>query len=426
MTPLALVTKEITHRRFNFLLTLLAVALAAATFIVTRALLSSADRKAEQIVADYQAKTEAEMKKLEDKIRKSMKGLGFNIYIFPEGQNMSEIYEKGYASKTMPESYVTKLANSNLVTVNHLLPTLTKVIEWPEVKRKIILIGIRGEVPLSHKNPKKPLLDPVSTDSVVLGYELHNSLGYKVGDVIKLNGREFQVSECYPERGNKDDITAWINLAVCQTMFDEPERINSILALECNCATVDRLGEIRAELLKILPGTKIIEHNSIALARAEARNQAQKTAQSQLANMKENNSQLKQKREKFAAILIPFIGLICMSGIALLTFLNVRERIYEVGLLLAIGVQTSTILVVFLLKSLVCGAAGAIVGIGLAAFIIAGFKDGTFSGYAISELVAPSDFIMLLIAMPLLSALAAWLPSFWAAQQDPAEILRHE
>ena len=89
------------------------------------------------------------MQKLEDDIRKSMKGLGFNIYIFPEGQDLSEVYSKGYASKTMPEEYVYKLANSNIVTVNHLLPTLTQSLEWPEYQRQIVLIGIRGQVPIS-------------------------------------------------------------------------------------------------------------------------------------------------------------------------------------------------------------------------------------------------------------------------------------
>ena len=45
-----------------------------------------------------------EVTALEDGIRKSMKGLGFNIYIYPENQDLSAVYERGYGDKTMPEN----------------------------------------------------------------------------------------------------------------------------------------------------------------------------------------------------------------------------------------------------------------------------------------------------------------------------------
>ena len=108
-----------------------------------------------------EAETARNMDGLEDAIRKSMKGLGFNIFIYPEGQDMAEVYSQGFASKTMPEEYVTTLANSEIVTVNHLLPRLTRKIKWPEQDRTVVLIGVRGEVPLAHKDPKKPLIEPV-------------------------------------------------------------------------------------------------------------------------------------------------------------------------------------------------------------------------------------------------------------------------
>ena len=55
------------------------------------------------------------------------------------------------------------LAAVKLVTVNHLLPSLTQKIEWPEAKRTVILTGTRGEVPILFQkgNEKKPMLDVV-------------------------------------------------------------------------------------------------------------------------------------------------------------------------------------------------------------------------------------------------------------------------
>ena len=114
------------------------------------------------------------------------------------------------------------------------------------------------------------MVQPIEPGQIVLGYELHDSLGLKVGDELKLMGRAFTVSQCYPMRGNKDDITAWINLRQAQEMLDKKGLINAILALECQCAWAD-LAQVREEITRILPDTQVIEQGSKALARAEAR-----------------------------------------------------------------------------------------------------------------------------------------------------------
>lgn len=150
----------------------------------------------------------------------------------------------------MLEEYVTRLANSRVVTVQHLLPSLQEKIKWPERERTILLVGTRGEVPIGRANPKKPIQDAVPPGEIVLGHELHRNMGLKTGDAVTLMGREFTVSETYGERGNKDDITAWIALSPAQEMLGKPGRINGILALECVCAA-DSLAKVRAELQKI-------------------------------------------------------------------------------------------------------------------------------------------------------------------------------
>ena len=44
-----------------------------------------------------------------------------------------------------------------------------------------------------------------------------------------------------------------------------------ILALECNCGAADRLAEVRDEVQKILPDTKVLELETDAQVRAFAR-----------------------------------------------------------------------------------------------------------------------------------------------------------
>ncbi len=418
--------KEIAHRKVNFLLSCLSVAVAASVFILANGLLESTSLQTEEIIAQKEIETRNHMASLEDDMRKHMKGLGFNIYIFPEGQDMSEVYDKGFASKTMPEEYVTKLANSSIVMINHLLPTLTQKVTWPEQQRTVILIGIRGEVPMAHRNPMKPLVDPVEQGFIALGYELHNALKLKVGDKIMLLEKEFTVKMCHDERGSKDDITIWMNLTECQELLDKKGRINAILALECNCATIDRLAEIRKELSAILPGTKIIEKGSQALARAEARMSAKQTAAKQIAILKSQRDALRAKRESLAAMLVPFIGIMSLAGICLLTFINTKDRISEVGLFLAIGIKSGAILALFLVRSFIVGLGGGILGVLSSAFIIRVAGGTYFNNYTVQQLMSVELSLVIIIAMPVFACLASWIPSFWASRQDPAEILRND
>ena len=421
-----LILREILHRKMNFALAVLAVAMAIGCVLATLAVLRAHDQYADRVIAKMETDTEAEMKKLENGIRKTMKGLGFNIYLFPKDQDLSEVYDRGFASKTMPETYVTTLANSKIVTVNHLLPSLTQKLEWPEKKRTVILIGIRGEVPLAHRDPKSPLIDPVDEGELVLGYELHHSLGIASGETVVFKGQTFTVRETYRKRGSKDDITMWMNLSQCQELLGQQGRINAIQALECNCATLDRLGAIRAELLKILPDTQIIETESTALARAEARNKAKATAKKQIATAKENRIQMSESRARFAGVLLPIALLFSMTWVAMLAWMNVRERVSEIGVLRAIGVNSTTILATFLSRAALAGLLGSLIGM-MAFLLVHSFvKETFFEGVSLREVIRPIQAVMLLMAAPLLAAASAWLPSLLAAQKDPAEVLRHD
>ena len=95
MNPSRLVLREIAHRKLNFLLgaacvaltvsiTFGAMALLKAHDLETRAILADHDTRTEAILAQMESDTSQNMDQLEDAIRKSMKGLGFNIFIYPK------------------------------------------------------------------------------------------------------------------------------------------------------------------------------------------------------------------------------------------------------------------------------------------------------------------------------------------------------
>src|SRR5205823_6600127 len=132
---------------------------AVACLVGALTLLRAHDRRTEQLLDVRQAAAQKAGAELEDSIRKITIKLGFNVLILPEDQDLHELDVEGYASKTMPEEYATRLAKSGIVTINHLLPSVTKKLEWPEQKRTIILIGTKGEVPIHNRDEKKPILD---------------------------------------------------------------------------------------------------------------------------------------------------------------------------------------------------------------------------------------------------------------------------
>jgi len=416
-----LVVKEINRRKLNFILGLVSVVIAVTTLMGALIFLRAHDKRTEQIVAQKQEETTQRMALMQDDYRKIMKKLGFNLLILPKDQQMADLYANDYASKYMPEDYVTTLSGSKIMLIRHLLPTLQQKVKWPEKQRTVILIGTRGEVPFLHRDPKEPMLVAVPKGTMVLGYELHQSMNLKQGDKVQLFGRSFTVHQCNEERGTKDDISIWIDLKQAQEILNRPDQINAILALKCVCAGND-ISQIRKEIIAILPGTQVIEQGSKVITRAEARERAAQEAREAIEAEIRNREKLKKERESFASIMVPLVLIACGVWITILFFTNVRDRQSEIGIFRAIGVRAKSILKIFLLKALLMGLIGGCLGylIGMLSGII--FLEFRF----VLSIVDIRFFILAIILSTLLSLLASWIPALLASQQDPAIVLREE
>ena len=448
-----LVLQEIAHRKLNFVLVLLSVTVAVACLVGTMTLLHAdtiqtnkiLDAKQKEVdhdIADKQSAVEKAGSELENEMRKITKKGGFNVLILSKDQDLNELHVQGVASKTIPESLVEKLASSKIVTVNHLLPMVTKRLVWPEKEIPIIIIGTRGEVPLAHRDPKKPLLDHVPAGTMLMGYHLHKQLTISADAVkqknakVTLLGKEFTITELYDERGTSDDSSVWINLSEAQELFDMQNLLHGIFALECNCSAPDRVAEIRAEIAGILPGTQVIERGDVATVRAEARNKAKQVAAASLKREqeagelallreKQGRQTLRKQRETVTAVLVPLVIGGCIAWIGFLTFNNVRQRNEEIGILRAMGFRSSQIMVIFLGKALFVGLLGA--GIGYAAGFVIGASFGdALSGESLTSLFLPQILLLAVVMAPLLSAVAGWIPAMLAARQDPAVVLQGE
>lgn len=429
MTIWNLLIREILHRKLNFALSVLSVIVASGSLVGAVALLRIHDIHTNELLEQKQAELAQQMAQLQDDTRKAMLKLGFNVVILPKDQNLSDWYADDYASKYMPEDYANRLANSGVVTVRHLLPSLQQKVDWPERKRKIILVGARGEVPELHKNPVKPLVQPVPPGTISLGYELHRSMDIEVGDQLELMGRKFTVHACHKERGDKDDITAWIYLAEAQELLDKPGLINAILALECLCVGEEGLPLIRKEIAAILPGTQVIERGSQVIARAEARTKVEAQAKLSVEQEKQARENLREVREHLASILIPVVVTACAIWIAVLGFTNVRARREEIGILRALGVCSRHILAMFLSRHVLVGVLGGALGFGagvLSAVYFGAAREGTQLQMIETGLPYAGLLAFSVAGAAALAVVAGWIPTMVATRQDPAEVLREE
>jgi putative ABC transport system permease protein len=423
-----LVIREIFHRKLNFFLSVFAIIIATSSLICSVMLLHVYNLRTSQILQQKEAELKTRMDKLKDDTRKSMLKLGFNLVILPEEQDMADWYSDDYSTTYMPESYAERLAASDIIYIRHILPSLQEKIIWPERNMTIILVGTRGEVPNLHLSPKKPMVQPVPEGTMTLGYQLHKSLNIKVNDKIKLMGTAFTVNNCYQERGTKDDITAWISLKDSQRLLKKEGLINAILALKCLCAE-SNLPTIRKEVAAILPGTRIIERGSKIVAREEARTQVANEAKVTLQKEKQGREIIAKERKKMVSILIPVILVACALWVAFMSFINVRSRREEIGILRTVGVPARTIFMLFTWKHIFIGIIG-----GFAGIVLAGILTFIFTASALSiqlELFGSGSLILKLAVVSIIGAsfltvAAGWIPSMIASGQDPAEVLREE
>jgi putative ABC transport system permease protein len=419
MSVWRLVLREILYRKLNFGLAVLSVLTAVGCLVAVLTLLQLHDLRTEELVAAKESEARARGAKLQDDYRKMMLDLGFNIQILPKDQNLADHYAADYAARTMPEEYADRLARSGVVTVNHLLPSLRQRITWDEQRRIIVLVGVRGELPIAGHNNKKPLLERVPPGTMFVGHELHASLGLKKGQKVRLLGREFKVHKFKQPTGTRDDITVWVNLAEAQKLLNKPGQINEILALECNCASPDRLGDVRKEVAKILPETQVIEDGSRALVRAEARNRAAAEARDAVQREKKARAELRAQREEFAAVLVPLVLLGCTVWVGLLAFSNVRDRAGEIGILRALGVGSLRVFALFLGRAMLVGLLGGLLG-----YVAGAFVGGLWGEGPATEVVEATQLLAVVTAAPVLCGLASWVPALLAVRQDPAVVLR--
>jgi putative ABC transport system permease protein len=384
MSVLRLLLREIQFRKLNFLMGLVSVVAAVALPVALLTMCEAANRE----------------------ITRLMRNLGFNLIIVPTGTNMSDFWDRHYADRTMPEAYVNQLSKSKTLLIQHLVARLQQRVEWRG--RKVLLTGVLPEIPMEQGGARKaPMGFAIHQGEALLGFELANSTGLQAGDALTITvggrTRKYAVREVLGEEGSLDDIRILLHLHDAQELLNMPGRVTDIQALSCYCRGYD-IANLRADLAREFPDTRVTELRTQYLVRAETRATV----------------------ERYAAFLIPAVLAICAVWVGLLALGNVRERRAEIGILRAMGVSSLSVAALFLGKAVLLGLLGAALGFPLGTWAALRFGPDVFP-ITSAKFVPMTQFLwQALVGAPLLCALASYLPAMMAVTQDPAEVLREE
>ena len=382
MLTVALIFKEIAHRKINFVLGVLAVVMAVTLlvgFVITE---KTSSRETARI----------------------MLKMGFNLRIIPKDTDMNKFLIDGFSDQTMPQEYLDILAGGQEVfSYNHLLATLHRKISWQGFD--VILTGLATEVcPPGKERP--PMSYEIELGTVYIGYELATRLKLKKGDTIEIGEQSFTIAGCLSESGSADDIRIQSHIRDAQEITGLKGRINEIQAVDCLCfaPTDDPLTILREEIVSRLPEAKVFQAKKIAEVRKQQRIFVQ----------------------KYFDIIVPFVIIICAAWVGILAMMNVRERRQEIGVMRALGYGSGKISLLFLGKAVVIGLLGAALG-----FVLGTVLAMTFGPY-IFKLTAgnikPVYGLLgwFMVAAPLFSAVCSLVPTMTAVTQDPVVTLREE
>lgn len=414
-----LISSEIRVRPWSFTICSLVVAVSVSAFITGPMLMEAYAEETDDAVKKMELDAQAQLAKLDKQTRRIMRDLGINLRIVHQDTNLSSLYTE-FSAVDFPESYVDQLAKApQIKTIVHVIATLQEKITWKQ--RTVLLVGMRPVLTSSQKNEEKPhMVKSVESGTVILGHEL--GAGLKAGDRIDILGTSFTIASIRPQTGTLEDVQLVTDLHDAQALVNKPGKIHQILALNCKCAG-DRISQIRKELESVLPDTKVTEHLTRATAREEQRDTVEKAKQQQIKLLKENRERSETSQASLLSVILPLTLLFSATIICLLSWLNVRERRREIGILRALGKRGGTIAMLFLGKAILIGLTGGLIGCVGGYLTTQWFISQSAEGVFAAPVWEATLWMTVLLGAPVVACMSAYIPTLMALSQDPASIL---
>lgn len=384
MTTAHIALKNLMRRpaRMLFLTTALAVGLAAVVALVTLANSMTAD------------------------IEHTMDQFGANILITPKSNDLALSYggislgRVSFDQKELDPSILERIRT--IKNHQNIAVVAPKVLGAVTVQgRELLLVGVDFAAELRLK-PWWRLngSEPSGEHAALLGSSAAQALGVAPGDRLAVDGRWFNVAAVLQETGSQDDGLLFVPLAAGQAIAGKQGRLTliEVAALCTGCP----ISEMVAQISGVLPDAKVSAIKQVVEGRLQT-----------IAQLK-----------RFSLGMGGVIALISLALVLVTMMGSVNERKVEVGIFRAIGYRTGRVMGIILLEAglvgLAAGLAGYVLGIG-AAFSALPFMAGSDHPHL---LVQWQVALPAVLAVVLVSLLAAWYPARRAGMMDPADALR--
>jgi putative ABC transport system permease protein len=384
MKPYHIALKNLQRRpaRMFFLTVALAVGLAAVVALVTLANSMTAD------------------------IELTMDQFGANILITPKSNDLALNYggislgRISFDQRELDPSVLQRVRNiKNRENVAIVAPKVLGAVKVGD--RDLLLVGVDFEAELRLKRWwNLNGSEPAAADDAILGSAAAKVLGIKPGQRLDASGHSFRVAAVLQETGSQDDSLLFVPLAAAQAVTGKQGKITlvEVAALCGGCPITDMAGQIA----KALPDAKVSAIKQVIEGRLQAIDQL----------------------KRFSFGMGAVIAVISMALVFITMMGSINERKAEIGIFRAIGYRTGHVMGIILLEAgivgLLSGLTGYLLGLAAAAIALPLMAQSGNPQLLVEWKVA----FAAVLAVMLVSLLAAWWPALKAGKMDPADALR--
>jgi len=362
----------------------------------------------------------------EKAVAKELDALGANILILPKSVSLQGYYTADMQGEVFPEEYVNRLATSGLQGMDNLSPKLSVPVEmggkrftltgilpknefaakaaWqgagvfarPEGCGVVVDVPGKAAAPAKETLVRKRVIETLGESEALVGADVQSALNLKQDDTIQLLGKSFTVSAVLPQTGTVDDSRIFAHLHTVQPLANQGAVVNAIEIVGC-CEQISK-GLVQ-KINALLPEAKVVTVTQVV------------------------DTQIKTNRmmARLSMVFLAIIVLVGGASIANYMYANVFERRREIGTLMAMGAGSRIVLRMFLLKALLLGVAGGLVGF-LLGTVVAVVLGPRIAGVPV--LPMPILALWALGIATMISLLASYFPARRAARLDPCAALQ--
>lgn len=318
------------------------------------------------------------------------------------------IVTKMTSENTMPSPFKAEKVQQALAGLPHVKEVVGLLSEMLSVSEDAPPVFVFGWVYNSYLWEHLKLVDgrwPASREEpvVVIGALAAEMLHKKTGDQVEIEGRIFQVAGIFESNAVVENGALLMTLDLAQQVTDKPGKVN-VLNIKVDAdATEADLRNIKEQVKQTLPGFVAITSGELVSKNAVVRI---------------------SKAMSNATILIA--GLVGALVVFNTMLMSINERTREIGILLALGWQRSTIMKLIVSEAVILSLAGGVAGIVMGVGIAWGLEHIELMRGKIDAIFSVPFFFAVLGLSVLLGICGGFYPAFKAARLLPSAALRYE